>query len=357
MRKNINLMLGTDPLGRGGIASVASILIHSPLLTKFSFEYITTHRNGNKMGIFIIYIRALLKICWITIHGKPGVAHFHMSSRGSFLRKYLIFLLCKFLGYKTLIHLHSGEFDKFYFRHRSGIIGRFARKLFVEADHVVVLGHFWKKWMEENGFRKGSISIVYNPIDTDYRISISKDRSILFLGRLTNNKGLSDLLNAMKLVIPLYPNCQLVLGGDGEMAFFKDLTMKLGLSANVKFLGWVEGAEKTKLLSSSSIFVLPSYAEGFPVGIVEAMAHRMAIIATSVGGVTDAITSGTEGILISPGDVNGLAKELIRLLNSKIECEVFGEAAYNKFIDSFSSEKILKQWQQIYEDLLSDRRN
>lgn len=106
-------------------------------------------------------------------------------------------------------------------------------------------------------------------------------------------------------------------------------------------LGSVRGAEKEACLRGASVFLLPSYAEGLPMAILEARAHGLAVVTTPVGGIPDAITDGETGILIPPGDIAALTAACICLLrNSELRSRL-GEAARQRARDRFAVQGVL----------------
>jgi len=119
------------------------------------------------------------------------------------------------------------------------------------------------------------------------------------------------------------------------------------LSAHVDFRGWIGSAEKNALFNAASIYVLPSYAEGLPMGMLEAMANGLPVVVTSVGGIPDTISDSTDGIVVSPGDINGLIDGLERLIRSPDLRKTIGDAG-RKTAEQFSADRILARLTAIY---------
>nr|WP_241214457.1 glycosyltransferase family 4 protein [Vibrio alfacsensis] len=155
------------------------------------------------------------------------------------------------------------------------------------------------------------VHVIYNAVDTlDLNRSNIDQGRILFLGRLGERKGVKDLIDAFAIVLKQYPDCRLTLGGDGDIATFKQQVKNLGISNNVDFLGWVAGEQKKIWLSKADVYCLPSYNEGFPMGVLEAMSANIPVVASTAGGIPDAIENSVDGLLIEAGDVEMLATHL-----------------------------------------------
>lgn len=138
---------------------------------------------------------------------------------------------------------------------------------------------------------------------------------ILYVGRLTTLKGMSVLLNAMVDVIALVPEVELIVIGDGpDRSAFEAEAHRLGIQSAVSFRGVRSPAEVADALASTDVFVLPSFAEGVPVSLMEALAAGVPVVATPVGGVSELVDDGVNGVLVRPADPCGLAAALVELL-------------------------------------------
>jgi glycosyltransferase involved in cell wall biosynthesis len=152
-------------------------------------------------------------------------------------------------------------------------------------------------------------------------------RHVLFVGRLAAVKGVSLLLEAFARIRAAYPDARLTLVGDGpERAALQAQAAALGLSETAHFAGYRSQEEVAALLSEADMLVLPSFAEGLPVVLMEALASRIPVIATPIAGVSELVRDGETGLLVPPGDVKGLATALDRLLSDPELCRRLGEA-------------------------------
>jgi glycosyltransferase involved in cell wall biosynthesis len=160
-----------------------------------------------------------------------------------------------------------------------------------------------------------------------------------------------DLLSAAARVKANCPSLKLRLGGDGELAQVANYAHELGLEGQVEMLGWVSGKEKETELNKAWLYALPSYHEGLPMSILEAMAAGLPILSTPIAGIPEAVTDGVEGFLVPPGDVEMLADRLEKLLNEPGLARQMGAAARKKVEDSFSSQVVLPKLEHMYSEL------
>lgn len=353
-RRQINVMISTDPCGQGGVASVVNTMLAQPFSAEWNILHITSHRAGSKLSLLCVFLLSIFKLTFLRLKGKPGIAHVHMASRGSFSRKYVLAKVARWFGFKVIIHLHGAQFDQFYEQECSVNKQRKIEQLFNTAESVVVLGQQWKDWICKTFPSGRDVRIIYNPGPAAVcNRAPSPTPTILFLGRLGERKGVHDLLYALIDVVAKIPSVKLVLGGDGDIPHYQKLAETLGVSSNVEFKGWVGAEEKFSLLSSASVFVLPSYNEGFPVGIIEAMACEVPIVATTVGGIPDAITPEQEGVLIQAGDKTALSQALMRVLTDRELAEFFSHNAKQKYLNNFSAEAVMPIWHDLYMEILN----
>ena len=144
--------------------------------------------------------------------------------------------------------------------------------------------------------------------------------------------------------------------GNGDVDAFLKEAERLGIREDIEYLGWVSGSKKDAELATADIFVLPSYKEGMPVSVLEAMAFGAAVITTPVGGVPDMMTPDVHGLWVQPGDVVGLAQALERLANSADLRGKLTSAAREHVIAHYSTQTVLNDLKSVYREVLDPRR-
>jgi glycosyltransferase involved in cell wall biosynthesis len=149
---------------------------------------------------------------------------------------------------------------------------------------------------------------------------------ILFLGRLGDRKGVPQLGEALHRMAAM-PAWRATIAGDGEVEASRRKAVEYGLADRVDIPGWCDAKRVAELISTADILVLPSFSENLPLSVVEGMASGLAIVATPVGAVEDIIADGETGLLVQPGDVDGLTEALTRLVDDPALRQRLGTAA------------------------------
>jgi glycosyltransferase involved in cell wall biosynthesis len=174
------------------------------------------------------------------------------------------------------------------------------------------------------------------------------------VGRFRLQKGFVDLLVAMRQVDEHVSGTRLLLVGDGDLQ--DDLeakTLSLGLDKVVTFAGM--RSDVPKILKALDVFVLPSWWEGMPNAVLEAMAAGLPVVATAVGGTPEVVVDGVTGLLVPPHDPDSLAQAIVRLLGDPDLRRRMGQAGQDRVGQQFSVEKMVEQTQTLYEQLVIEK--
>ena len=158
------------------------------------------------------------------------------------------------------------------------------------------------------------------------------------MGVLIKRKGVADLIRAVDILKKKnrLDNVKFVIAGSGvEEAELKTMCKKLELDKYINFVGWTSGEKKERLFRESQMLVLPSYNEGLPVSILEAISYGMPVVATCVGDISAAIIDGENGYLVEPGDVDALANSIYKLISEKANWQKKSESARKISISQF----------------------
>lgn len=315
------LMCGNHPSNKGGMTSVIiQILAKKWDEDGIALSFIPTYLPGGKIKTIAFFGISYLRLLGKFIFNRPDVFYTHMSVRGSFTRTKALHRLCKKFGVPDVIHLHGSEFKDWY-ESESNEKKKEIKTIIEECNAFIVLGQKWEEYVSSIA-PAARIHQIHNCIAIPKAtVSWKTPFEYLYLGVLIPRKGVIDLLKAIKSLHDRgeSENCIFSIGGTGtEEEYLKRYVIENGLDKEVHFLGWITGDEKDRVIMNSNALVLPSYNEGLPVAILEAMSYGLPVISTDVGDITDAVKEDENGYLISPGDVDSLADRLVKVKEEDI---------------------------------------
>lgn len=310
-------------------------------------ERSTSERMLKAIPRLIEFIGGLLRF-------RPDTVLIFFADRGSLLEKGLMAVMARMFGRRVVLCPRSGllisdiRSSKFW--------KKYTRFVFRCAHTVVCQGESWKDFFEQHiGLSPEKYIVIRNWIVLDryaenfehhQKRSAATKLRILFMGWVTKEKGIFDLLKAYQ-TLP-FTHTEMLIAGDGnDLVAAKGESVNLKIDQTTKFLGWVFDNDKHKLLREADIFVLPSYYEGLPNALLEAMASGVPAIATRVGGIPDLIRSGENGFLVEPGDVDGLAEKIALLIQNEDKRKSFSLSAYNHVKNNHSLQAAVSRFKEL----------
>ncbi len=220
---------------------------------------------------------------------------------------------------------------------------------------------------ERLGIRKDALSVHRSPIVARSRsqgtnggahvrdgLRLQADaRVVLSVGRLSKEKGHADLIRAMTGIKRVcgFPVVLVMLGEGPELARLEALCAQLGLSDSVRFMGYQR--DVGAYYEAADVFVLPSYSEGSPNVLLEAMDWELPIVATAVGGVGEMIHDREHGLLVPAGDVAAIARSVAAVLNDTQLCRSLTTAA-SESLDAYSPERYYANAHQLFQEVIAN---
>ena len=259
---------------------------------------------------------------------RPVIVHLHASWHSSFWRKMAYAWVSWWKGARVLMHIHPTYFTDFY---ESGgpLRQRAIRATIRRCQAVMVL-------TEEMAAKLGAIApgckvhVMPNPVDLDeFGAQPAPSRgpaTVLFLGWFVPGKGAYDLLEALASVHAHRPGLRAVFGGCKQEDQLRERVRTLGLAGSVEVAGWCGRAEVVRLLRTCTLFALPTYSEGIPMVLLEAMACGTPVVTCPVGGIPAVARDGRNALFVRPGDVGSLAAAIERLLDDPALREAMSQA-------------------------------
>ena len=313
---------------------------------KFHCRWIETHRDGPAWRKVWYFVTALVE--YTVLLPFYDIVHIHVGLRTSVDRKLIFAKLAKIAGKKIIIHFHPAT-EKHLFESKFSIK---IHHMFMYSDKLIVLSPQWIKWIDEAyPNNKFDMLVVYNPCPIVKRVEF-REKYILYAGTLNERKGYNRLLIAFAKIAKDYPDWKIIFAGNGEIENAKIIQKQLGIDdSQVNYLGWVTGEEKDEVFSHASIYCLPSWGEGFSMGVLDAIAYGVPVVTTNVGGITDIIKHGGSGLIFDTNNLDELSEDLEILMSSpKRRAEIISNA--DKLKDNqFNISNICNQLDKIYAKL------
>lgn len=327
---------------KGGVAYVLNtymLFVYSP------FKFVPNSCDGNFIKKFWMMLFSYAKCEWLEHTDKDiQFVHIHTASYNSFKRSSLYIRQAKRNGKKAILHIHGGGFREFRL-----LCPEFVDKYLKMSDAVIALSEKWKQYFTEDVGLK-NVYVVNNIISNPQiykKISDGKFH-LLFLGSVVEAKGIFDLLETIcEHKEEWKSRVMLHIGGNGKIDLLTNKIKELAISDFVKYEGWVDGVKKAMLFNNADAFILPSYVEGVPISILEAISYGIPVLSTPVGGIPEVVKSGVNGILFASGDKLSMYKAIDMLLNNTKICADMGRQS-KRLSKAFLPSNIEKQLINVY---------
>lgn len=343
------LIIATSPNTKGGISAVVKAHQKGNQWKRFRIKWLYSHIDRGMIQKLFYFIRSWIQFIYLL--PTVDLVHIHLSTYPSLLRKKFYFYTAKAFGKKVIVHFHSpdpavlsdSKTQKDYY------------KMFSGSDLVIVLSEQWRRWIRESLGLETNIEVVYNPIGEIKPQPVEKKKYILFAGVLIHRKGYGDLIKAFAPVAKDYPEWKLIFAGSGEIEKAKSLVKDLSIQSQVEFRGWIDKEKKIKLFSEAEIFCLTSYAEGFPVAVLDAWTFGLPVICTPVGGLPDIVINKENALVYPAGDIPALTGCIRLMIEDKMLRNNIAATSYQLAQRLFHPDIINKQLEDIYEKLLAEK--
>jgi glycosyltransferase involved in cell wall biosynthesis len=345
------VMLGAAPETRGSIAAAVGIWREQGLFRRWPIEYIATHCDATALQNAKALLKGLRRFAEILGRHRRLAVHAHVSARAGLWRESAFLGVAAAARSPLVLQLHGGGFERFHDAAATPV--RAAIRYFLEGAACVIVPSESLRGWTRSVTRDANVVCLPPAVAFQNGISERAERQnlILFLGRLEAEKGVFDLLEAVASLRVRVPDIRLVCAGEGDRAGVARFAARLGIADAVKFTGWVGPSGKRALLESAAVFALPSYGEGLPLGLLEAMAAGVPVVASPVGGIPEVVADGTSGLLAAPGDKAALARHLAKLLLEPAAAARIGAAARETVRLRFAPERGLARLESLYADL------
>jgi glycosyltransferase involved in cell wall biosynthesis len=286
------------------------------------------------------------------------VAHINITGRGSTIRKIILTAVVRVLGIRYVLHLHDYDYADYY-NSRGKLLKKLIAAVFCRADAVIVLGRRDLEVIPELlHVDRHRMIVLHNAVadpepDLSSRRVSEKPCHLLFLGYLSARKGVPDLLRALATPTLKPLPWRLTLAGGGPLDEFRSLANELGIVDKLRFTGWLDEAAVSKLCADADVLVLPSYAEGLAMSVLEGLSHGLTVVTTPVGAHSEIIEPEVSGIMVQPGDVPALATALARVIEDESLRSRLSNGARSRFLEGFDIRRYAKRLEQLHAGLFA----
>lgn len=319
------LMIGSNLKVPGGITRVVKNYIQAGIEEKVNFEYFPTYLGkSNLLNILYFtmqYLKLFVKL--ILLNTKIDVAHIHMSYKGSFIRKKHIIKLLNRKTIPIVLHMHGSQFKDF-FNSSSASNQQDIQEVLDSTSLIIALGKEWEEYYKS--ISRTKVISLDNAVFPKPQINNYEKIYITMMGVLSKRKGTYDLIQvALQVQGEIDGKYKFVLAGNGEVDKVKEEIKKLGLENMFLIPGWISDEDKIEeIYRKSLIYILPSYNEGMPMSILEAMSYGLPIISTDVGAISSVVKK-ENGVIVKPGNINEISEGIIKMVNDKQIIEKMSE--------------------------------
>jgi glycosyltransferase involved in cell wall biosynthesis len=358
------LVLGPHLGAISGVSAHLRSLLRSTLAHEYVLDHFQTGREGRsesrgrrrlRLATSPLALLAKIRTC------RPEIVHLNTSlNTGAFWRDMAYALVARLCGSRIVCQVHGGKLPH-EFLGSSRVAHTLLRTLLGIADAVVVLAE-----VELRAYRRflpgRRIVLLPNGVDPaafarpERTLVAGQPLRLVFLGRLTRVKGVEELLQGLCIALGRGANVELCIAGSGpQEALLRAQVARLGLLGAVTFAGPTFEGSKSALLRGADVFVLPSYNEGLPIALLEAMAAGNAVIATPVGAIPDVVLPGQHGVLVPPGDAAAIANALLAMDADRAEVARMQQACAQRIASSFSLQRMADGFSDLYAQLTTGR--
>lgn len=344
---------------RGGVASViAEIASTGALFGKegVSLSFFATRGFRQPINLIMFSVVDIPRFA-IAMKKDLDIVHFHVSSNGSFYRKFVLFAIARLHRKKTVFHWHSSNLKEF--RSEAGAMVARALTHFVRgADAVVGVSEDVSRDLRyERGTAEGMFTIGNSASAAEYAAKSSRRHPtsgdsnlpyIAFAGSLVLEKGIADLFAAIALLKAEGCLVALKLAGTGDVRAWMRQAKELKIDDQIEFVGWLAGDDKLQFYKGALAFCSPSYRESFGIVTLEAMFCSVAVVGTRTAGSLALVDDGLTGYLVAPGDPNGLANRIKKLLGDPDRAREMGHAGYERARQLYSVNVVTEKYVRCY---------
>lgn len=339
--------------------NISGISIITEFIIRNNTEYEYLHFHSGKKDFerrnilwFLRILKAYFRWSFLMMHSKDSLIHFNLAlSTLSIIRDFPLIIISRLFRKRMVIHLHGGELLT---HPKIPLAIRLILKyVILNRNPKIVLSPLEKEILQQR-FNCKKIFVLPNCIDLLEAKKFKRafpERGIpviLFLGRISLEKGIEYIYDALRILKSKGEQFRFVMAGKGpdEIQYVKKFRQLLG--DDFEYKGVIFGENKIELLKSCNIFLLPSFFEGLPIALLETMAFGLVPITTDVGSIRYVVDNGINGIIVKKKSSEGIVQAIEKLSFDKEYMEELSKNAIQSTFDNYDPEKYIKALNEIY---------
>lgn len=282
---------------------------------------------------------------------RPDILHITTSGSMAIVRDLLLLHSAKKLGIPAFYHIRFGRIP--IISEKNTLEWKLMHRAVLLSARTIAIDHKTADALRKY-FPGGKILEIPNPFDVkQIRVppKTADSKTALFVGWCIKTKGIEELLEAWKAVVAEHPDWTLRIIGPGEETYVQSLKDRFSMD-HVEMLGEQPHDKVLEDMNTASVFILPSYTEGFPNAVLEAMALEKPIIATNVGAISDML-SNKAGIVIPPKDSAAIVNALNQLLSDEVLRNELAANARQRLLENYEVNVVVRQYEEAWRSVLA----
>jgi glycosyltransferase involved in cell wall biosynthesis len=359
-RRNKIVLFSPSLTALGGVSTHARMLFESDLARDFELLHFQVGSEGRRQNApqkLARFLVSPLHLALFLLQSGAKIVHMNSSLNKAYWRDLVYLAVARTLGRCVVNQIHGGAMPQDFFG-GNAFLTWVLRRFLVSSDVVTILST-----AELAAYRlfdpRINVHLVPNAIDpaglADQDRSYNTDRPLrlVYVGRLVRDKGLFEVIEALAELRRAGREFTFCIAGDGaERPELKSVVERSGLKSRVRFPGVVFDAEKRRLWLTSDVFLFPTYAEGLPYSLLEAMAAGCVPIATPVAAIPDVMRDGEHGLLVPVRDSSALACAIAALDDDRERMARMAEAGRRRVIEQYTVKRLAEDFRNLYLSLV-----
>jgi len=317
--------------------------------TKFG-AYLTRQAYGPE---FFSNVHAFNNACAEEIAKRGGHTTYALIHHHDWMTAFAAIKAKYALDLPMISTFHSTEFDRSATWQNEYILN-IEKQALANDDRTITVSNYMKRQLVEKfGADENKIRVIYNAVKVSdfkkrWEVKHGKERIVLFLGRLAEQKAPAEFLYAAKRVLQLEPDTRFVIAGTGDMlGYLINLAISLGIGEHVTFIGYLPDDQKKFVYAKSDVYIMASVSEPFGITAIEAMASGTPVIVSKTSGAAEVTP---HKLLVDFWDVNALAEKIVALLRYKVLSDTLSKAELDD-ISNLTWDKIADQTINVYKEI------